>query len=160
MFGAWAIARGLLSLSVWASSHLRRVQPAILLLMIFLFGPVLNVMTLYPAMNLRDDHAAVNFANVVLTTAPPKAIVITGSDGHTFALWYYRLAAGSRPDLAIVDRRAAGYDWYPAMLKAQGSAPQLPEYDPSDSWLDRLATLNPGRPLCVVAESTNQLTCN
>ena len=160
MFGAWAIARGLLSLSVWASSHLRRVQPAILLLMIFLFGLVLNVMTLYPAMNLRDDHAAVNFANVVLTTAPPKAIVITGSDGHTFALWYYRLAAGSRPDLAIVDRRAAGYDWYPAMLKAQGSAPQLPEYDPSDSWLDRLATLNPGRPLCVVAESTNQLTCN
>ena len=160
IFGAWAIARGMLSIIIWAGGHLRRVQPAILLLLIFLFGPVLNVITQYPAMNLRDDHAAVDFANSVLTSAPQDALIITGSDGHTFALWYYRFAAGSRPDLAIVDRRAAGYAWYAAMLTAQGAAPQLPEYDPEDSWLNRLATLNSGRRICVVAETTAQLTCN
>jgi hypothetical protein len=160
MLGTWAIARGVLSIILGASGNLRRVRTRALLLLIFLLGPVLNVITYYPAMNLRDDHAAVDFANQLLTTAPPGAIVITGSDGHTFALWYYRLAAGSRSDLAIVDRRAAGYEWYAAMLKAQGSAPQLPDYDPQDSWLARLATLNPGRPLCIVAETTAQLTCD
>ena len=131
-----------------------------MLLLIFLFGPLLNVITQYPVMNLRDDHAAVDFANRVFTTAPPNAIVITGSDGHTFALWYHRLATAARPDFAVVDRRLAGYEWYAAMLTAQGAAPQLPEYDPSDSWLDRLATLNPGRAICVVAETTAQLTCD
>ena len=48
----------------------------------------------------------------MLTAAPPGAIVITGNDGHTFALWYHRHVAGQRPDLAIVDRRLAGYPWY------------------------------------------------
>jgi hypothetical protein len=160
MFGAWAIARGLLSISTWASSHMRHVQPVILLLLVFLFGPALNVITQYPAMNLRDDHTAVDFANSVINTAPSKAILITGSDGHTFALWYHRLATGARPDLTIVDRRLAGYEWYAAMLAAQGAAPQLPEYDPADSWLVRLATVNPGRMICVVAEKTAAITCD
>jgi hypothetical protein len=152
MFGAWAIARGM--------DAARRVPSWVLLLLIFLVGPLLNIITHYPAMNLRDDHAAVDFANQVLTTAPPGAIVITGRDGHTFALWYHRVAAGSRPDLAIVDRRLAGYEWYAVMLQTQGSAPQLPEYDPPDSWLARLATLNPGRALCIVADTTAQFTCD
>jgi hypothetical protein len=160
MFGAWAIARGLLSSVSWANSRVRRVPSGAVLLFIFLLGPLLNVVTQYPAMNLRADHAAVDFADQILTTAPPGAIVITGNDGHTFTLWYYRLVAGSRPDLAIVDRRAAGYEWYAAMLQAQGSAPQLPDYDPQDSWLTRLAKLNPGRALCIVAEPTAQLACD
>jgi hypothetical protein len=160
MFGVWSLARGMQSVIIWAGGHLRRVQPALLLLLIFLFGPVLNVITQFPAMNLRDDHAAVDFANRVFDTTPPSAIIITGSDGHTFALWYHRLSTGARPDLAVVDRRAAGYAWYASMLAAQGAAPQLPEYDPSDSWLDRLAALNPGRTICIVAETTASITCH
>jgi hypothetical protein len=160
MFGVWAIARGMLSMVLWASGNLRRVRPVVLLLLIFLCGPILNVITHYPVMNLRDDHAAVDFANRILTTAPPNAIVITDNDGHTFALWYHRIAAGSRPDLAIVDRRLAGYEWYTAMLQAQGSAPHLPDYDPPDSWLARLATLNPGRARCIIDETAAQLACD
>ncbi len=159
MFGAWAIARGMWSSVQWMGENLRRVQPWTLLWLIFLFGPMLNVITHYSVMNLHDDHAAVDFASRILTSAPPGAIIITNSDGHTFALWYYRVAAGSRPDLAIVDRRLAGYAWYTAMLRAQGAAPQLPDYDPPDSWLARLATLNPGRARCVVDETTAPLTC-
>jgi hypothetical protein len=164
MFGAWAIARGMLSVIHWANDHFpssftRRFHPWVLLLFIFLLGPVLTVITYYPTMNLRDDHAAVEFANRILTSAPPEAIVITGNDGQTFALWYHRVA-GLRPDLAIVDRRLAGYDWYATMLHAQGSAPQLPEYDPSETWLARLETLNAGRTLCVVAETAAVLACH
>jgi hypothetical protein len=160
MFGTWAIARGMLSMALWVSGNLRRVRPVVLLLLIFLCGPLLNVIMHYPAMNLRDDHAAVDFANRILTTAPPDAIVITDNDGHTFALWYHRIAAGSRPDLAIVDRRLAGYEWYAAMLQAQGAAPHLPDYDPPDSWLARLATLNPGRARCVIDETAVRLACD
>ncbi len=80
-------------------------------------------------MNLRDDHIATEFADTVLTTAPPSAIVITENDGQTFALWYHRHVAGQRSDLAIVDRRLAGYPEYDAMLRAQGSAPLLPSDD-------------------------------
>jgi hypothetical protein len=164
MFGAWAIARGTLSVIQWVNYHLlstvtHRFHPWILLLIIFLLGPLFTVITHYRIMNLRDEYTAVEFANRILTSTPPGAIVITGNDGHTFALWYHRIAAGSRPDLAIVDRRLAGYEWYAAMLHAQGSAPQLPAYDPSETWLTRLATLNVGRTLCVVDETTAVLTC-
>lgn len=166
MFGTWAIARGTLSITLWTNDHFspsftRNVQPAAwMLLLIFLCGPVLNTLTHYSDMNLRDDHRAVDFARQVLTTAPPDAIVVTGSDGHTFALWYHRLASGQRPDLAIVDRRLAGYAWYTTMLQAQGSAPRLPEYDPVETWLARLAALNPGRALCVIDDTVAQLMCD
>ena len=108
MFGAWAIARGLLCrynalraitsyalLSAHRSASRLPARPR-----------AQRPDHIFPAMNLRDDHAATDFANEVLTTAPPEAIVITENDGHTFALWYHRHVAGQRPDLAIVDRAA------------------------------------------------------
>jgi hypothetical protein len=158
MFGAWAIARGLLALIRYSSARSRPVGFVIVLL-VFLLGPVLNLVIQFPAMNLRDDHTAAEFANVVLTTAPARAIVVTENDGQTFALWYHRHVASQRPDLAIVDRRLAGYPWYDDMLRAQGSAPVLPEYDPQDTWLDRLGQLNPGRALCSVDRVSAQMSC-
>jgi hypothetical protein len=154
MFGTWAIARGLLALTRY-SPRLSRY----LLLVIFLLGPCLNLLLNYSALNLRDDHTAADFANEVLATAPPGAIVITENDGHTFALWYHRHVAGQRPDLAIVDARLAGYPWYAAMLRTQGSAPTLPEYDPPETWIDRLAELNSDRAVCVIDPESAQMSC-
>jgi hypothetical protein len=159
MFGAWAIARGLLAVTPY-SSHRTRY----LLLVIFLLGPALTALTNFSAMNLRDDRAATDFANEVLATAPPGAIVITASDGHTFALWYHRHVAGQRPDLSIVDTRLAGYPWYAAMLRAQelraqGTAPTLPDDDPPSTWVDRVAELNPDRAVCVINVESAQLAC-
>jgi len=131
----------------------------IVLLLAFLLGPVLNVLIHFPAMNLQNDHAATEFAQAVLISAPPAAIVITENDGHTFALWYYQHVAGQRPDLAIVDQRMAGYPWYDAMLRAQGAASRLPEADPPETWIDRLAQLNPGHALCVVDPASAQMSC-
>lgn len=172
MFGAWAIARGLLTITRYAllasarppngtrySSLVTRHLSFILLLLAFLLGPVLNVLIHFPALNLRSDHAATEFANGVLAVAPPRAIIITENDGHTFALWYHRHTAGQRPDLAVVDRRLAGYPWYDSMLRAQGSAPLLPDNDPPETWIERLARLNPGRALCVVDQASAQMSC-
>jgi len=165
MFGAWAIARGLLALIRYSllMTHYSSARSLpvgfIIVLLVFLLGPALNVLMHFPAMNLRDDHTVAEFANAVLTTAPAQAIVVTENDGQTFALWYHRHVAGQRPDLAIVDRRLAGYPWYAAMLRAQGSAPVLPEYDPPDTWLDRLGQLNSGRALCRVDRVSAQMAC-
>ncbi|CAG0937640.1 hypothetical protein TFLX_06589 [Thermoflexales bacterium] len=129
------------------------------LIAVFLLGPALNVLIHFPAMNLRNDRAATEFASTILTAAPPGAIVVTENDGHTFALWYHRHVAGQRPDLAVIDRRLAGYSWYDVMLHAQGSAPLLPEYDPLERWNDRLAQLNPQRAVCIVDRASAQMTC-
>jgi hypothetical protein len=154
MFGAWAIARGLLAVTHYSPRFSRY-----LLLVIFLLGPCLNLLVNLPAMNLRNDHVATDFANDVLATAPPEAIVITENDGQTFALWYHRHVAGRRPDLAIVDARLVGYPWYDAMLNAQGSVPALPEVDPSSTWIDRLAQLNSDRVVCVIDPDSARMAC-
>jgi hypothetical protein len=157
MFGAWTIARGLFAITNYG---VRSTQyAAIILLLVFLLGPCLNLLINFPAMNLRNDHAAMEFADEVLATAPPEAIVITANDGHTFALWYHRHVAGRRPDLAIVDARLAGYLWYAALLRAQGSAPLLPEYDPSSTWIDRVAELNSNRAVCVIDPDSARMAC-
>jgi hypothetical protein len=173
MFGAWAIARGLLAVTNGVSRFLRHtlhiahgksargiLASLSVPLLAFLVGPALNVLVYFPAMNLQNDHAATDFAQAVLSAAPPGAIVITGNDGHTFALWYYQHVARQRLDLAIVDQRLAGYPWYDVMLRAQGAAPQLPEADPPGAWIERLAQLNPGRTVCVVDRATAQMSCH
>jgi hypothetical protein len=158
MFGAWAISRGLLTVSRHPSLVTRHLS-SLFLLLAFLFGPLLNIWIHLPAMNLRNDHSATEFANAILTAAPSQAIVITDSDGQTFALWYHRHVAGQRPDLAIIDRRLAGYPGYDTMLRAQGSAPLLPDDDPPETWIDRMAQLNGGRVLCIVNPESAQMSC-
>ncbi len=158
MFGAWAIARGLVAVMV-ASRRIAQRAPLFILLLAFALGPALNILAYFPAMDLRDDRAPAEFADRVLTAAPAKAIIVTENDGQTFALWYHRHVVGQRFDVAVVDRRLAGYPWYDAMLRAQGSAPQLPEYDPPETWADRLAQLNPRRTVCIVDRESAQMTC-
>jgi hypothetical protein len=172
MFGAWAIARGLLALTDYSllisekllrSSLYARHLSLIILLLVLLLGSALTVLRNFSAMNLRADHAATEFARSVFSTAPAQAIVITANDGQTFALWYHRHVAGQRSDLAIVDRRLAGYGWYAAMLRAQGAAqgaaPILPDEETSSAWLDRVVELNAERAVCVVDPDSAQITC-
>jgi hypothetical protein len=170
LFGAWAIAFGSLAASEWIISRINDRQPtrnpmgfslplsAFILLLIALV-PGLTIAANYPAMNLRDDRAAENFARAILARAPANAILITHSDAHTFTLWYYRLVEGQRPDTAIVDARLAGIAWYDQMLAAQGHAPRLPDLDPEATWPARLAAANPNRPVCEVDAATANMRC-
>jgi hypothetical protein len=136
LYGAWAIAYGSLEV-IQAITRLRFIpHPSSLILLLIIFVPGLTIATNYASMNLSADRAAEDFARTIFTQAPPDAILITRDDAHTFALWYYRLVEGQRPDTTIVDARMAGYAWYDPMLIAQGHAPQLPDYDPQDTWLE------------------------
>ncbi len=158
MFGAWAIARGLLTLAQYAA-RFPRPASSVVLILILLLGPILSVLMHFSALNLHGDHTATDFAQAALAAAPPRAILITENDGQTFTLWYYRHVAEQRPDLAVVDRRLAGYPWYDAMLRAQGSVPLLPDEDPPETWLNRIAQLNSGRPVCVIDRVSAKMAC-
>jgi hypothetical protein len=94
--------------------------------------------------NLRADREAADFGRRVMRDAPPDALIYTGTDAHTFTLWYYRHAVGLRPDLTVVDRDMLAEEWYQVMLEAQDGR-----------WPDKLD----GRPVCTLSR-TGMLTCD
>jgi hypothetical protein len=62
--------------------------------------------------DLRADREATEFITSALASAEPGALIITGGDRTTFALWYHRYAVAGREDIAIVSSSLWGFDWY------------------------------------------------
>jgi hypothetical protein len=126
LMSVW-LAWGLLDLLRLAAPGLRRAGLAWALLILPLTSAALN----FPAMSLRNDRTALDFAEEALIQAAPNALVLVDDDRHTFALWYVRYALGQRPDIAIVNVNLLGYDWYQASLaKAHPGLP--PSSDAGD----------------------------
>ncbi len=111
LMGIW-LAWGTLDLLRLAGPSLRRAELAWALLILPLASAALN----FPAMSLRDDRAALDFATEALSQAAPHALILVDDDRHTFALWYARYALEQRPDVAVVNVNLLGYDWYRASL--------------------------------------------
>ena len=160
MFGAWAVACGSLRL-LRSLSRFRGAlyAPPIVTAILVVLGPGWIVASHFAAIDLSAERSAETFADSVLSQAPRGAILVTGSDAHTFSLWYYRSVENRRPDTTIVDARLAGYDWYESMLVDQGRAPQLPSYEPNATWRARLASANPTRPVCEIDPATQIMRC-
>ena len=98
--------------------------------------------------DLSRDYQAEAWAGGTLAALPPGAILVTHADAHTFTLWYYRVAEARRRDVSIVDSRLLGYAWYVPMLRAQGSAPNLPADRTESNVSASIAAVNPTRPVC------------
>ncbi len=77
-----------------------------------------------PAVNLRGDVTARDYALQALAAAAPDALIVSSGDEHTFALWYARFGLGVRPDVTIVERTLWSFDWYRHHLA--GSPTALP----------------------------------
>lgn len=73
----------------------------------------------FPSMDLSSDRSAAQFADTILSQAPAESIVVSQTDSHTFALWYYHYALGSRPDITLVDPALLGYTWYSQQISNQ-----------------------------------------
>jgi hypothetical protein len=171
LFGAYAIAAGAQTLTHHAprtthyESRSTHYSLLVTLLLIALI-PGLSVLGNFAAQDLHTDRSSEHFAQTILTSAPAGAIIITHLDAHTFTLWYYRHVEGQRPDAAVIDARLAGYPWYDPMLRAQNAlraqAESLirVEFDPEETWLDRLRAANPLRPVCDVDPATTRLHCS
>jgi hypothetical protein len=65
----------------------------------------------YPLLNRSQDDAARQFAVETLSQLPENAVVLSYSDGSSFALWYGQRLL-NRNDIIIIDARLLLYDWY------------------------------------------------
>ncbi|HZY42069.1 MAG TPA: hypothetical protein VFF59_08725, partial [Anaerolineae bacterium] len=166
LFGAWAIAAGAQTLTHHAHLPWRAVpgslvtrHSSLVTLLFIALIPGLSIATHFTTQDLHADRAAADFAQAAFTAAPANAVILTHLDAHTFTLWYYRQVEQQRPDVAVIDARLAAYPWYDWMLRAQAQALKIVEFDPEATWLDRLRSANPTRPLCNIDAATAQLDC-
>jgi hypothetical protein len=153
MFAVW-IGMGWSSLrSIPISARAADVARGGLAVLMFAL-PAFTLARNWPAQDLRADHTARDFVEGVMNEAPPRAIVATSDERHTFALWVGVFVEKRRTDLAVVDQDLLGYDWYNVRLqRGFGLVVQGAQE------IDELARLNPGRPVCRPAASPPWLLC-
>jgi len=103
-------------------------------------------------LSLRGDRTAESFWQGVLSQAPPRAILLTTRDRHTFALWYAHFVLRERPDVAIIDVRLAGYPWGRADIRR--ADPALTDVESLPEIFARRGDYP--RPLCAVLEAETE----
>jgi len=81
----------------WLSRQVRQGVWAIWLL------PLAQALLFWGQMDVSGDWTAMAWAEQVLRTAPPQAVLFTDQDRHTFTLWYVHGVLGERPDVAVID---------------------------------------------------------
>lgn len=74
--------------------------------------PFISLGLNFPSLDLSADYTAHDYGVGALEAAAPGAVIISSSDAHTFALWYFRYAEGRREDVAILNAGLLQYDWY------------------------------------------------
>ncbi len=99
------------------------------------------------AVDASGDRRAEAFGDQVLSRAPEEAIIFARGDEAVFTLWYFHFALRERPDLVIVATDLLPFDWYQQNLHSAYPDLQLPGPFP---FPERLAALNPDRPVCFI----------
>ncbi|HMB24748.1 MAG TPA: hypothetical protein VKP08_18010, partial [Anaerolineales bacterium] len=126
-------------------------------------GPILILLLLLPVGNhwrlvdASHDLRAETFGRQVLLRAPRDAIVFATGDKAIFTMWYFHFALKERPDLAVVATELLGFDWYQQTLYSTYPGLELPGPFP---FAERMAALNPDRPVCFIEYSEQaQIRC-
>jgi hypothetical protein len=96
----------------WARRHSQRRVMTVSAIVLLVALPLASLAMRYEALDLSDDYEAYDYAEKVLEAAAPGAIVISGGDEQTFALWYLRYGLKKRLDVAVVDGDLLDFDWY------------------------------------------------
>ncbi|MDX9953121.1 MAG: DUF2723 domain-containing protein [Anaerolineae bacterium] len=84
--------------SLLAQASWRRFRWLVLLL------PLAVVIWQWGALDLRRDTTVSTWLDTTLDQAPADVVLVTASDGQTFALWYAQEVLNLRPDIMVVDR--------------------------------------------------------
>ncbi|MBM3188006.1 MAG: DUF2723 domain-containing protein [Chloroflexi bacterium] len=84
----------------------------------------------YGSLNLAHDGEVAAWTEAVLEHLPEGALLVTGQDGHTFALDYVQWVENRRQDVVAVDGELLAYPWYTQQLRRRHagfpvSSPQL-----------------------------------
>jgi hypothetical protein len=124
---------------------------------LFLALPLVGAIARFPAMDLSRDHRAHEWAAVTLEHAPPRAVLLTEQDAHTFSLWYMQYALGQRPDVVVVDLDLLEYDWYTAQLSQRLPSEALASLHARGDMGRTAEAL--GRPVCETGTAGMSLDC-
>ena len=118
------------------------------LIALLLAVPAISAARFWRENDLSHDREAQDFVTRALADAAPDALILTSSDGPTFALWYAVYGLGQRPDVAPVNVSLVAFEWYRRTLAGRHPdlAAALSVFDPArpTAWLGALAA---GRPL-------------
>ena len=122
---------------------------------LFIVALFFNAVPAMARVDASRDDTAERFGRAVLEGAPPGAIIMSSEDRYSFALWYWREAAGARRDLIVVVERLLPFDWYRDQLRWTYPDVQLPAR-PGTGWADELIRLN-DRPVCRTFPDQNEV---
>ncbi|MCX6029023.1 MAG: DUF2723 domain-containing protein [Chloroflexi bacterium] len=131
-----------------STQHVTRSTQHALLVLALIVLPGVSLIRFWGEMDLSRDHEARDYVAGVLSEAAPDAVILTASDGPTFALWYARYGLGQRPDLIPINVNLYVFPWYRETLRS--AHPSLAETAGTSALpsLDRLvARLMLQRPL-------------
>lgn len=62
--------------------------------------------------DFSPHQEAEEYWRTALHEAEPDAVILTGGDARTFALWYAIYGLKERPDIAVVNVSLYGFEWY------------------------------------------------
>jgi hypothetical protein len=95
----------------WRGIRVGIILPLLLLLQLGIMLP-----GRFQAVSVRTGDLA-HYAETTLNNSEKDAIIFPGTDGETFALWYYQYGLGIRPDVKIISKGLLQYPWYREQLK-------------------------------------------
>ena len=93
----------------------RKINPAIFLL-IFLIVPAQMFFYNFEKNNLSKTNIGNNLGYDILSTLPPKAVILLHGDSNTFNSWYVHYVLGVRPDVILLNNKGAGNDYFQEKL--------------------------------------------
>jgi len=113
--------------------------------------PLWSFLQNLPRLDLHADREARDYLESAAQLLPRDTVIITGSDGHTFALWYLQEVEHRRGDLLVLDRDLVRYDWYRAQIATRAGEALIPpgEIGTADWWREVVATLSAQRPVAL-----------
>ena len=112
-----------------------------------------------PTVDASQDTAAETFGRTVMARAPADALVFTHADKDTFVLWYFHLALGERPDMAVIVEPLLDHAWYRVNLAHNYPGLVLPASAETGAWRAALEAGNQ-RPVCdALPEAPEAVEC-
>ncbi|MBI3734195.1 MAG: DUF2723 domain-containing protein [Chloroflexi bacterium] len=110
-----------------------REGAAMAAVLLVLIWPEATVWARYPAMDLSTNREAERLMVPILDSLPTGALLLSGTDRQTFALWYYTEVRGVRRDVVVVDRDLLGYAPYRQHLTIRWHGLSVPPDGQADS---------------------------